>query len=182
MYIIKYTDYLEQTLESIKESQASEGHLSYVNIVKCLPILEGDVSKKYPTNELLFIESILEKLDSLDPFQHLHINNSSIPTKHHRRYRVLQNLKQNDLPRTKTALFWQEYGNNLGNTYFICKAIDSESNATERNEVIQSIKSKLPKYFSRGYKRKAKEMMSLIISEKITPGQFCSMWRELAGG
>ena len=45
----------------------------------------------------------------------------------------------------------------------------------------QSIKTKLPKYFLQGHKHKAKEMMSLIISEKITPGQFHPMYRELTG-
>ena len=74
-------------------------------------------------------------------------------------------FKQSGLPCAKTVLFCQEYGNNLGNKRFIWKEIESESNTTERNEVVQSIKFKLPKYFSRGHKHKAKKMMSLVMSE-----------------
>lgn len=56
---ILYTEYRKQTLELVKESQASKGDPNYVHIVKYLPALESDVSKKYPTNELLFTELIL---------------------------------------------------------------------------------------------------------------------------
>ena len=136
---ILYTEYRKQTLELVKESQASKGDPNYVHIVKYLPALESDVSKKYPTNELLFTELILEKLDSLDHFHHLHID-SLLPTKCHCWYPILQNLEQNGLPLTKTVFFCQKFGNNLGNTYFILKEVGSiKTNATERNKVIQSL-------------------------------------------
>ena len=50
--------WLSWTDTRLSKRTASEGDANYINIVKCLPTLEDDTSKKYPTYELLFIESI----------------------------------------------------------------------------------------------------------------------------
>ena len=45
--------------------------------------------------------------------------------------------------------------------------------------VIEEIKQSLPKFFSRAYKKKMKELTNLIMLDKILPAQFCMLYQEL---
>ena len=151
-----------------------------MNVLKTLPYFEGNICEGYSKKEVVVIHSILEKLDSLDIFEPLNID-TFLPSARHQRYRIDNNIKEQGLPRYNNSLFTQEYGSSLGHTYFIWKEVEGESRETERCSVIESIKAKLPKYFSRAHKQKAKKTLSLLMMDKITSAQICSIYHELTG-
>ena len=177
---VKYSDYLAQNMSQVQESQLDENDPNYVNILKTLPYFEGNICEGYSKKEVAVIQSILEKLDSLDIFEPLNIN-TFLPSARHERYRILNNIKKQGLPRYNNSLFSQEYGSSLGYTYFIWNGLEGESRETERCSVIESIKAKLPKYFSCAHKQKAKKTLSLLMMDKISPAQFRSIYHELTG-
>ena len=177
---VKYSDYLAQNMSQVQESQLDENDPSYVNVLKTLPYFEGNICEGYSKKEVVVIQSILEKLDSLDIFEPLNID-TFLPSAHHQHYRILNNIKEQGLPRYNNSLFSQEYGSSLGYTYFIWKEVEEESREAERCSVIESIKAKLPKYFSHVHKQKAKKTLSLLMMDKITPAQFRSIYHELTG-
>ena len=167
-------------MSQVQESQLDENDPSYVNVFKTLPYFEGNICEGYSKKEVVVIHSILEKLDSLDIFEPLNID-TFLPSARHQRYRIVNNIKEQGLPRYNNSLFSQEYGSSLGYTYFIWKEVEGESRETERCSVIESIKAKLPKYFSRAHKQKAKKTLSLLMMDKITSAQICSIYHELTG-
>ena len=131
----KYSEYLAQNVLQVKESQVNENDPSYVNIVKSLPFFQGDFLKEYNKKETDVNKFILENLDMLDTFEPLNTDNF-LPTVHNQQYRFLQSIREKGLPRSKVALFCQEYGTSLGYTYFIWKESVAESKKTKRCSLI----------------------------------------------
>lgn len=104
----KYTDYLEQTLNSVPESHTSVENLSYINVVRRLLTLDCGIDKQYPHKEV----PTTEKLDDLSPFKPQQID-SFLPITCYQSYWIVQNLKQNALPRDIIALFLSLFHLNL---------------------------------------------------------------------
>ena len=90
-------------------------------------------------------------------------------------------FKQSGLPCAKTVLFCQKYGNNLGNKRFIWKEIESESNATERNEVFNQSNLNSRSTFLEDISTKLRKWCLWLCQNKITSGQFHSMCRDMTG-
>ena len=103
---VKYSDYLAQNMSQVQESQLDENDPSYVNVLKAPPYFEGNICDGYSKKEVVVIQSILEKLDSLDIFEPLNID-TFLPYPRHQRYRILNNIKEQGLPRYNNSLFSQ---------------------------------------------------------------------------
>ena len=68
-----------------------------------------------------------------------------------------------------------------GNIYYVWKEDLSNERHTEPLKTINSTVERLPKYFSRSHKRRAREAMKLIMEDKISPVQYRPIYRKLIG-
>ena len=80
----------------------------------------------------------------------------------------------------KIVLLAQHYAGAKGNIYFVWKEDKtSEHHTTIRNKTINDILIKLPKYFSRGHKKRARQLTESLMLDKITCAEFRAIYIEL---
>ena len=86
-----------------------------------LPCLKEPLASKYKSEkELTVIESIEDKLDNLDFFEHLCLTELLLKGKAHR-HTFLKHLNENRCKTNNVVLFTKQYGPALGNVPFIWK-------------------------------------------------------------
>ena len=73
------------------------------------------------------------------------------------------------------------YGPACGNSYFLWREDKCPEQLTNRQLVIDSINSSLPKYFSRSHKIRVREATNLVMQDKISSSQFRILFSELTG-
>ena len=114
-----YSDYLEKNLNTVFDYQTLE-EPHYKETVILLPYLKETLASKHKSKKLrIVIESIEDKLDNLDFFEHLCLTELLTKGKAHR-HTFLKHLKENGC-KTNVVPFTKQYGPALGNVHFIWK-------------------------------------------------------------
>ena len=135
----------------------------------------------YPSaHEANFVQLFSEKLESTDFFEPITLELDSLHEGH--RYNLIKHIKEKGLPFPNIVFFSCALGPAVsGNIYYIWKEDLSDERDTESVKTINSTVECLPKYFSRSHKRRAREAMELIMEDKISQAQYCTIYCELTG-
>ena len=177
----KYHDYLESNLKAVTEYQSLE-EPKHIETVAELPHLDGPLDGKYKNRrELLAIETVEEKLGTLDFYNPVCLDEIFPKDKAHR-YMCLKHLKESGCSIKNVILFTKRCGPASGYTHFVLKEDLHSDTLTNRQETIHTISKSLPKCFSRAHKSKCKSLVSLLMHDKIFPAQYRTLYSELTGG
>ena len=115
-----YSDYLEKNLNTVFDYQTLE-EPHYKETVILLPYLKETLASKHKSKKLcIVIESIEDKLDNLDFFEHLCLTELLPKGKVHCHI-FLKHFKENGCKTNNVILFTKQYGPALGNVHFIWK-------------------------------------------------------------
>ena len=123
------------------------------------------------------VETIKEKLDVLDCYKPLCLDEISPKVKAHH-YIFLKHVKENGFSIKNVILFTKHFGPASGYTHFVWKEEGTES-LKNRQETINNIGKNLPKFFSWAHQAKSKALVSLLIHDQVSPAQFRSLYPEL---
>ena len=66
-------------------------------------------------------------------------------------------------------------------THCIWKEDLHSDTLTNRQETINTISKSLPKFFSRAHESNCKSLVTLLMHNKISPAQYCTLYSELIG-
>ena len=130
------------------------------------------------TREKVFMEKIIDELESHSFYKEIEVSQFLPELKAHKyQYHLLKKFRNKGLPVKNITLYCKQYGPAAkGSVYFLWKE-DSCSNLTARQKTIDRV---LPNYNSRAQK-KAQQILSLIMTDKITSSQSRIIYQELTG-
>ena len=97
-------------------------------------------------------------------------------------YEFVKNLKLIGFPNHSITFLVHYFERAKRNTYFMWREDPNDpSHLSNHQNVITVIQNALPKYFSRAHKIIARTMMKNVIFDRISPKQFCLIYREITG-
>ena len=175
----KYHDYVESNLVAVTDYQSLEGPNHVETIIQLLHF-DGPLVEKYKSQiESSVVETIKEKLDALDFYKPLCLDEICPKGKAHH-YIFLKHVKENGFSIKNVILFTKHCGPASGYMHFVWKEEGTES-LTNRQETINNIEKNLPKFFSCAHEAKSKALVSLLMHDQVSSAQFHSLYTELTG-
>ena len=168
---VKFSDYLTQARNIMVDRHSNEEPLS-------LPGLE--TIEKYTTQRkktaILNLKEALKEKNFYKPISlDMHFTERASF-----RYVFICNLKKYGVSVQNCILFAQYMKGAQGNRYFMWREDpETEGHLTERTATIDSVTKMLPKYFSRAYKKKIRQLTEHVMLDKISPAQFRFIYRKI---
>ena len=127
------------------------------------------------------IEAIQQDSDSRDFYNPVN-GDVHFPEKRIYCYEFVKNVKLIGFPNHSTTLLVHYFEGAKGNTYFMWREDPyNPSHLSNYQNVIIVIQNTFPKYFSCVHKRIVRAMRENVMFDRISPAQFCLIYREITG-